>query len=249
MCLVKSILSIQGSFEICVHDDGSTDETFLLLSSIVDPRLRLARNSNGGRGQALESVIRMAKGEYVMIFDDDDLLYSEGLKTVLEDCASPLCETCAGWIYHLEDDNGLQIGDDFPQTRSNFVALRFDYGVTGDKKEVVRRSTILGVLQVPGTPRRIPTSLYWSRIAIAHDVLCKNSIIGRKTYLEGGMSDRIKGLKSSNPYPMLLLECAQLHAYVVRRYRSPRFFARSLAAFFVYGIRCLFQRVGRGAHV
>lgn len=241
--LVVSLLSVEGSFEISVHDDGSTDGTFALLSAIDDPRLRLSRGENGGRGWALQKAVHGAKGRFVMVFDDDDFLYPQGLKAVLENCASPLPATCAGWIYQLEDGNGYQVGSDFTVARSNFLALRADHGVTGDKKEVVRRSALLDVLEVPGAPQRIPTSLYWTRIALTHDVLCQDRVIGKKTYLEGGMSDRIKLLKSSNPYPLFLLARARIHAFRLRRYRSPTFLVRSLAAYLVYGTRSLLQKV------
>lgn len=246
--LVETLLSVEGSFELCVHDDGSTDDTFARLSAFDDPRLRLSRDRNGGRGQALQKAIRKAEGRYIMVFDDDDFLYPEGLKFVLKNCASRLPETSAGWIYQLEDDKGFKVGSDFPLTTSNFLALRADQGVTGDKKEVVLRSVLLGVLAVPGQSRRIPTSLYWSRIALTHDVLCRNCVIGKKTYLEGGMSDRIQVLKSSSPRPMFLLAHTRIHAFLLRRYRSPKFLTLSLAAYLVYGTRSLLHEARKISH-
>ncbi len=245
--LVEAMLSVEGSFDICVHDDGSTDDTFTRLSAINDPRLRVRRDENGGRGQALAAAIRMAEGRFVMIFDDDDFLYPEGLRTVLSNCATPLPEGCAGRIYQLEDDDGRRVGSEFPVARSNFVALRADHRVTGDKKEVVLRSALLTVLDVPGRPRRVPTSLYWTRISLTAEVLCQNVTIGRKTYLEGGMSDRIKVLKSSNPYPLFLLARTRIHAFFWRRYHSPKFLARSVAAYVAYGARVLLQKLKRSS--
>lgn len=246
--MVESMLSVKGAFQICVHDDGSEDNTFALLSNLSEPRLQLSHGKNGGRGQALQKAIHNAEGRFVMVFDDDDFLYTDGLKAVLENCASSLPETCAGWIYQLEDDDGFQVGSDFPFDRSNFLALRADYGVTGDKKEVVLRSVLMDVLKVPGQPRRIPTSLYWTRIALTHDVICQDRVIGKKAYLKDGMSDRIKFLKSSNPHPLFLLAHTRIHAFLLRRYRSPKYLARSFAAYLVYGARSLLQRVRKGSH-
>jgi glycosyltransferase involved in cell wall biosynthesis len=236
--LVMSLLTVDGASELCVYDDGSTDGTFSLISAIDDPRLRLMRGEkNSGRAQALQKVVHAAAGTFVMVFDDDDMLYPQGLRAVLENCASPLPVKCTGWIYHLEDDNGDQVGSDFTIHRSNFVALRADHAVTGDKKEVVRRTHLLDALAVPGAPRRIPTSLYWTRIALSDDVLCKDMVIGKKNYLNGGMSDQIKRLKSHNPYPLFLLARARVHAYKLGRYKSMKFLLRSVLFYSVYRVR------------
>lgn len=235
--LVSGLLAVPGQFEICVHDDGSSDDTHARLSKIVDPRLRLSRSSNQGRAQALRSAIGGANGRFAMIFDDDDILYPRGLAAVLADCAALLPEGCAGFVYHLEDDSGRRIGGDFPVDRSNLVALRADCGVTGDKKEVVLREDLLAAMDVPGSPRRVPTSLYWTRLSHGHDILCRNVTIGRKSYLADGMSDRVAVLKAANPWPMYLLARARVAAFAAGRYRSPAFLLRSLAGVVLHGAR------------
>lgn len=239
--LAATILEVEGDFELCIHDDGSSDDTFNRLSAISDPRLRIESSENGGRGQALEAAIRMSKGQFVMIFDDDDFLFPDGLRRVLADCSVPLPSGCAGRIYQLEDENGQRVGSDFPVARSNLVALRADHGVKGDKKEVVLRRALNETLAVPGKPRRVPTSLYWTRLALNADVLCVNVSIGRKTYLVGGMSDRIKALKTASPHPLYLLARSRIHAFLRRRYQSPRYLLRCVAAYLLYGARVILR--------
>ncbi len=237
--LVEALHRVPGDFEICIHDDGSSDGTYARLAEIGDPRLRLSRSANGGRAQALRAAIGRASGHFAMIHDDDDMLHPEGLAAVLADCAAPLPEGCAGFVYHLEDDLGQRIGGDFPVARSNLVALRADCGVTGDKKEVVLRPLLLAAMDVPGTPCRVPTSLYWTRLACSHDILCRNVTIGRKSYLAGGMSDRIAVLKAANPRPMYLLARGRVAAFAAGRYRSPGFLLRSLAGVAFHGARAV----------
>ena len=240
--LVEQMLSVQGAFEICVHDDGSSDDTYERLSQIKDTRLRVSKGPNGGRGQALQAAIQMAQGQFVMLFDDDDVLYPDGLRAVLTECGRLLPQNCVGWIYQLEDNKGARVGSAFPVAQANFIELRADYKVTGDKKEVVKRTALIEAVNVPGKARRVPTSLYWSRLARTGDVLCIDRVIGRKNYLEGGMSDRIRSLKSSNPYPLFLLARARILAFISGRYRSPWFLFRSLAAFLYYGVRARIQK-------
>jgi glycosyltransferase involved in cell wall biosynthesis len=236
VALVQDLLSVEARFEVCVHVDGSTDGTYEALIAIKERRLSIATAANQGRASALLSACRLARGRFLMVFDDDDVLYLDGLRTVLADCARPLPEGAVGFIYHLEDRKGVRIGSAFPVARSNFLALRADHGIKGDKKEVVLANALLAVAyDSRGRFRRTPTSLVWSRLALTFDVVCRDAVIGRKVYLDGGMSANIRSLKSRNAYPMTLLYAAHIQAFARGRYRSPRFLLKALAGLAHHG--------------
>lgn len=242
--LVRDLLAIAGPFEICVFVDGSTDDTIARLQTILSPRLRWSSGTNRGRASALLGAFDLASGEYIMPFDDDDALTAEGVSAVLKDCATPLPDGCCGHVYHLVNNDGALIGSEFPCVRANFLSLRADCKVSGDKKEVVKADILRSSLyDSKGRFRRTPTSLFWSRIALHHDVLCHNVAIGRKDYLVGGMSDDIKRLKTSSAYPQFLLKRTQVLGFILRRYRSWLYASRALAGAVVYGtlaLRALF---------
>lgn len=233
--LVESLLRLDGPFEVCVHIDGSTDGTARALAKIAGQRLRVRVGSNQGRAGALLAACQAARGRFIMIFDDDDELYPAGLRTVLADCSAEISPHTVGFIYHLEGEQHAIIGSDFPTERTNFLKLRADHRVTGDKKEVVLADRLMSVAFNPhGRFRRVPTSLLWSRLSLDFDVICRNVVIGRKAYLADGMTANISSIKKRNAYPLVLLYCTHLKGFVRGRYRSIRFFARALVRAAVY---------------
>lgn len=245
VALVHGLLSMPGSSEICVHVDGSTDGTMQELATISNARLAVSGGPNRGRANALLSACRQARGRFILIFDDDDTISHEGLKAALDDCARPLPEGVIGYIYHLVGEHGDRIGDPFPMTaRSNFLALRADHGVRGDKKELVLADALKAALYEGSMRvRRVPTSLIWSRLAMRYDVICRDVAIGRKIYLTDGMTDNIAKLKARDAYPMVLLYATHVNAFFHGRYRSFRFFGKAIAGLVIYGARAAFGAV------
>jgi glycosyltransferase involved in cell wall biosynthesis len=60
-------------FEIVVVDDGSTDDTLVLVGAIADPRIRLHSFANGRLPLARNRGIAASRGEYIAFLDADDL--------------------------------------------------------------------------------------------------------------------------------------------------------------------------------
>jgi glycosyltransferase involved in cell wall biosynthesis len=62
--------------EVVVLDDASTDGTYEIAASYVDPRLRVERDGRRyGPGGNFNRSLDLARGEYVKILCDDDFLY------------------------------------------------------------------------------------------------------------------------------------------------------------------------------
>jgi glycosyltransferase involved in cell wall biosynthesis len=229
------MLNCAGNFEICVHDDGSSDPTAKKLSEICDPRLSISSSGNQGRARALATAVARARGRFIMLFDDDDDLSPQGLWRVLSDCEAPLPESAIGYVYHLMGDAGETLGSEFPVARANLLKLRKDLHVKGDKKEVVLSALLKPVVGKASTlGKRVPTSLYWSTLAMEGDVICRNLVIGRKSYLKSGMSDQIRKLKRRNSKAMVELYKIHVRAFLRKRYSSSYQVARSAGALVWY---------------
>ncbi|HOC97311.1 MAG TPA: glycosyltransferase family 2 protein, partial [Candidatus Pacearchaeota archaeon] len=76
---VHSVLNhTYSNFELIVVDDCSKDNTFEVVKSIEDERVKVLRHRNNKGGSAARNTgIKEAKGEYIAFLDDDDEWLSE----------------------------------------------------------------------------------------------------------------------------------------------------------------------------
>ncbi len=84
---INTILAQQfSSYEIIVVDDGSTDNTRLVMSEMVqkNPTIRYFFKDNQERSIARNYGIMRATGKYVGFLDSDDVLYPNHLKVAYE---------------------------------------------------------------------------------------------------------------------------------------------------------------------
>ncbi|MFM7218024.1 MAG: glycosyltransferase family 2 protein [Bacteroidota bacterium] len=82
-CMSRQTFS---DFEIIVVDDGSTDNSLQILSSLAfkEPRLKIIQQENKERGAARNNGIRNAKGTYIVFADSDDTFESNHLEKLHE---------------------------------------------------------------------------------------------------------------------------------------------------------------------
>jgi GT2 family glycosyltransferase len=109
---VQSVLEqTWDDFELCIVDDGSTDETGCILAQIHDSRIILLRNEhNRGLPSALNRGLSAARGEYVARIDADDLCEPQRLARQIEHMrAHPDIVILGTWTTEI-DEAGHPVG-------------------------------------------------------------------------------------------------------------------------------------------
>ena len=104
---IDSILSqTYSNFEFVIIDDGSTDESYNVISTFIDPRIRLIKNEiNKGLIASLNMGLLVAKGKLIARMDADDISYPQRLQTQIDFLAShPSIGVCGSWVNIIDSE-------------------------------------------------------------------------------------------------------------------------------------------------
>ena len=82
--IMEAIKSIQDqtfkNWELIINIDGSPDDTFNLLKTIKDRRIRVINNKHQGYAKSMIFLRRECKGNYVCSISSDDVMYPDSLE-------------------------------------------------------------------------------------------------------------------------------------------------------------------------
>lgn len=105
-CLDSVISQIFADLEIIVVDDGSTDATPQILRQIADTdsRIRIITQPNRGLSEARNAGLDVARGEWVLFVDGDDMLLPDAVQTLVDLARRSDAEiACGGFVTRRED--------------------------------------------------------------------------------------------------------------------------------------------------
>ena len=110
--IVESIRSITTQMaledELIVINDGSSDDTIAVLEA-SNERFTLINQENSGKSTALNRAMSEARGEFIWVCDDDDLLCSGAVDTLV----GLLDDASAGWAFgrytRFSEEDGARV--------------------------------------------------------------------------------------------------------------------------------------------
>ena len=117
---IESVLNQTfGDFELLLLDDGPDDSREAVVRSYADRRIVYLKNDqNLGISASRNRLLDLAKGEYLAVFDHDDICRPERLaKEVAYLDAHPECGVVSGWVkstagginVYPEDDHDIKV--------------------------------------------------------------------------------------------------------------------------------------------
>lgn len=134
-CIEESVRSVleqtYRNIEVIVVDDGSTDQTEVVVGGIDDPRLRYVKlEENKGANYARNVGINNAAGDYIAFNDSDDLWLPEKLEKQmklmrLEDNEQLGCVYCA--VTKYQNGKILTIAPNMEKVGENAIGNLRDY--------------------------------------------------------------------------------------------------------------------------
>lgn len=104
---IESILnSTYTNLELILGDDCSTDNTWEIIKEFNDPRIVAYRNdTNLGEYPNRYMAIALARGEYLIFIDGDDMIYPHGLEYMVKmldanpDCGMAVMYPFLNWVF------------------------------------------------------------------------------------------------------------------------------------------------------
>lgn len=123
------------NFEWLIIDDGSTDNTEEIVQQFLLNKtfpVRYYRKENGGKHTAHNFAVSVARGEYFMCLDSDDMLV-ENAMTDLMNCIE-MCDKNEGIIAYKIDEEGNLLSDIYPKNliKTNTIELTLKYNCSGE---------------------------------------------------------------------------------------------------------------------
>ena len=97
-------------WECIVINDGSSDTTPLIVSSVADARIRLISQGNGGVAVARNKGLEVAQGQYIAFLDADDVWHPQALEHMCSALdANPCYDLCWADFERFDDESNARL--------------------------------------------------------------------------------------------------------------------------------------------
>ncbi|MGG5486070.1 glycosyltransferase family 2 protein [Gaetbulibacter sp. PBL-D1] len=222
------------TFEWIIVDDGSTDNTYQLISEWIKNTTEFKityhkLNINKGKSNAVNVAIDLCKEKYTIIADSDDTFIPETISD-LKDIWTNNTDNSIGAIWTLtKDESGQIIGDKFPEDywKVDFKTRVLKHNIEGEKWHCWKTSVLKSNKMILSDECHIGESHTWNHINRSFDFLCIN--IAHRIYFHS--NDGLIATKTSKErkakvyYNSALIELENVSLNDIIKYKFYRFYA------------------------
>lgn len=198
-------------FEWIIVDDGSTDDTELLINDFISSKhidIVYLKQPNGGKHRAINRAVKFARGEFFFIVDSDDYLPNDAVDVILKflvqiEPNSKIAGICGLRSFH---DGKIIAGEGIDSCiDDNSIKLRERYHIKGDMAEVFRTS-IMREFPFPEFENEnfISEAIVWNRIATQYVLRFIPVVIYITEYLPDGLTKSIRKRFRNSPKGTML---------------------------------------------
>lgn len=239
------------NFEWLIVDDGSTDDTAIVLENWKNENkifMNVICRENGGKSTAINLGVQNAKGNLFFIVDSDDFLTDNAIEII--SCAEKIrvensfggeIFSIAGYCYRRRNyrTNTVISSSEYPVPDvASSLELAFKYKMSGDKAEVFYTDVLKQFLFPEILNNKfVPEALIWYRIAHAgYKLIIKDEAIYQCDYIADGYTRNFKQnlKKNSNGFALFYKECLKYNE--IPLLVKVKYFIRFLQCKF-YGIK------------
>ena len=124
-CLESICQQTYTNWELIIVDDGSTDQSFNIVSTFAenDSRIQLHKNTSHGIIEALRLAFDYSKGEYITRMDSDDIMCPKKLEVLINQLLSFGRHHIAIGLVHYFNENGIKEGYKNYEAWLNYLTL------------------------------------------------------------------------------------------------------------------------------
>ncbi|HJJ07199.1 MAG TPA: glycosyltransferase family 2 protein [Clostridiaceae bacterium] len=206
--LYKSLLNQNfKDFEWLIVDDGSEDGTEEAIKNFINENkinINYYKQANQGKSVAHNKGVELAKGEFFVGIDSDDIFMTDALEKIYKyfEVIKDKNEICGICFLNCKKENNQIIGSEFPKNKmiDNYYNIYHKHKVTGDKEMVFKTNILKDYLfPIYENEKFVPEALLFNRICRKYSFLCINEPVIYKEYLDKGYTSNYFNLAKKNP--------------------------------------------------
>jgi glycosyltransferase involved in cell wall biosynthesis len=129
-CTLDSFLSCKelSNIEIIIVNDGSKDKTPEIANNYCKrfpDTIVLINKANGGHGSTINSGLKVAKGNYVIVVDGDDWVDSEAIDDLIKQLSNLTADVVISGHYRNYVDNGTEEKRDYKEPKGTYADITY----------------------------------------------------------------------------------------------------------------------------